>query len=66
MKKLKYPTDQTKCIDYCICPYCGFQFDGDEALNYEIISGSKEIKCINCNGLMRVYLSIEYLCVADS
>lgn len=58
----KYPTDQTKHIDNCICPYCGYKFDGRDACNGDM--DCSVITCPKCKKDMQVYLSIEYLCVA--
>lgn len=53
-------TDQTKCIDYCICPYCGHKFDGEEALNWDMCV--RNIICPKCEKEMEVSFSIEYMC----
>ena len=60
MTKQKHPANQTKCIDDCICPYCGHKFDGQNALNYDM---SREWAfCPSCNKEMKVEVSIEYMC----
>jgi len=51
---------QTKCIDYCICPYCGYKFDGNNALNANMDSTSTT--CPDCSKDMSVSVSVEYMC----
>ena len=58
--KQKHTTKQTKCIDDCICPYCGHKFDGAEALNYDMYISS--IMCPECEKFMEVSISVEYMC----
>jgi len=58
--KEKYPTDQTTCVDYCVCPYCGHQFDRVVACNGNM--DCKLITCPECKKDMYVDLSIEYMC----
>lgn len=62
MSRKKYPTDETKCIDYCICPYCGHKFNGQRAMNSDMDRGS--ITCPQCEKDMNVNISIEYMCTA--
>ena len=60
MSKKKYPTDQTKCVDWCICPYCGYVFDGYEEMNGDMDRST--VDCPKCNKTMHVSVSIEYMC----
>ena len=60
--KQKFPTDQTKCIDDCICVYCGNKFDGNSACNANM--DCTTIECPECGTEMEVSLSIEYMCTA--
>lgn len=62
MAKNKYSTKQTKCIDDCICPYCGHKFDGSNACNGDM--DCVVIQCPQCEREMEVSLSIEYMCTA--
>lgn len=62
MSKIKYPTDQTKCIDWCICPYCGHKFDGFHVMNYDLYK--TEIYCPICDKEMKISASVEYTCTA--
>lgn len=55
-----YPIDQTKCIDYCICPYCGHKFDGETACNGNM--DCKSVICPECEKDIHIDLSIEYMC----
>ena len=61
MKKKKYPTEETKCIDNCICPYCGHEFDGQRAINNDL--DTRLIDCPKCEKEMEVWTSVEYMCV---
>ena len=60
MPKKKYPTKETKCIDDCICVYCGHKFDGTEATNGDI--DCIEIECPKCGREMYVMISVKYTC----
>ncbi len=60
--KQKFPTDQTRCIDDCICVYCGHKFDGRDACNANM--DSTQVICPKCDKEMDVDISIEYMCTA--
>jgi len=62
MKKKKYSTEETKCIDNCICPYCGHEFNGQRAINNDL--DTRLIDCPKCEKEMEVWTSVEYMCVA--
>lgn len=51
---------QTKTIDNIECPSCGCEFDGAEAINYDI-SNSHTVSCPRCSRKMSVDVSVEYL-----
>ena len=56
----RFPTDETICIDNCICVYCGNKFDGQRACNSNM--DCNIVICPKCNKEMYVSLSIEYVC----
>jgi sarcosine oxidase delta subunit len=60
MSKSKYPTDQTQCIDDIICPYCGYKFEGERAVNGDM-DCMLNIFCPECNGEMEISISVEYM-----
>lgn len=53
-------SNQTKCIDDRICPYCGHRFDGEKAMNYKMFEPI--ITCPKCEKEIDVSISVEYLC----
>lgn len=59
-KKYKFQTDETKCIDNCICCYCGHSFDGRNAMNGDM--DTIEITCPKCGKEMNVFISVSYVC----
>jgi len=61
MTKKKFPTEETRCIDFCQCIYCGNKFDGHKATNNNLDCGI--VECPKCAKKMGVYMSVEYLCV---
>lgn len=56
----KFPTDQTTCIDDCICPYCGYRFDGKKATNNDL--DVRYVHCPKCRKEMHVFPSVEWMC----
>lgn len=50
---------QTKNIDDIVCPYCGYKFDGQTALNGDMDCMST-VNCPNCNDEMTIMISVEY------
>jgi transcription initiation factor IIE alpha subunit len=50
---------QTKTIDYGVCPKCKKIFNAEEACNYQI--GHQFIDCPFCGTKLEVFMSIEYL-----
>ncbi len=64
-KGLAEPTEpmeykETKCIDKCICCYCGNVFDGLEASNWNI--RMRAVNCSFCGRRMKVTVNIEFKC----
>lgn len=47
-------------IDYCKCIYCGEEFDGSKACNYDM--DADVVKCPECKKEMGVRMSIEFEC----
>lgn len=62
MVKKKYPVEETKCVDYCICPYCGHKFNGKLAINGNL--DERIIECPICEKEMEVFPSVKYTCTA--
>ncbi len=60
MKKNYSNVGQTKCIDDCICPYCGHKFDGQKACNYSM--QPLNIECPACSKEMSIDISVEFIC----
>ena len=60
LTRTKYPTKETKCIDDCICVYCGHKFDGHNATNGDLDTVS--VECPKCGREMFVIMSVEYIC----
>jgi len=61
MAREKYPVNQTRCIDDCICPHCGHKFDGQRAINGDM-DCMIHVFCPECNKEMEVSISVEYMC----
>ena len=52
----------TKCVDKCICVYCGHVFDGLKASNWNI--QMRTVNCPVCRREMKVQVSIKFTCSA--
>jgi ssDNA-binding Zn-finger/Zn-ribbon topoisomerase 1 len=50
---------QTKCIDDIKCPYCGYMFNGSDAVNGDM--DCTEATCPKCEKEMAISISVEYL-----
>lgn len=47
-------------VDDCECVYCGFKFDGKEAINNDL--DECIVYCPSCDAEMSVLMSVEYTC----
>ncbi len=62
MAKIKFPADQTICVDDCICVQCGNNFDGRTATDGDM--DCLTVTCPKCHKEMYVSISVEYMCTA--
>lgn len=60
MKKPEFPTDETICVDNCICVYCGYLFNGRNAMNADM--DETYVTCPKCGKEMKVFISVSYVC----
>lgn len=52
--------DETITVDEIECPYCGKNFDGGEATNYD--TTCDYTSCPSCGGEIAVLQSVTYTC----
>jgi NAD-dependent SIR2 family protein deacetylase len=60
MTKRKYPVQQTDRIDDCECVYCGYIFNGSDAMNGDM--DKQSVTCPKCYKDMFVSISVQYTC----
>ena len=56
--------NQTKKIDNILCPKCRKNFDGAEAINYDV-SRDHSVVCPWCETVLSISVSVEYMATIE-
>jgi len=59
----KFPVEETNNVDKCECVYCGYMFNGRDAVDADL--DTNFIICPKCKKRMKVFMSVEYLCLPE-